>query len=99
MRILTLLAVLLLSTTALADTFTADFEDGTNLGNWTLRRRWVDTLYPTGGNPGGWYGVTGYRYLRPHSLVRIGCGRIYRRLRRHGRDPDQRRLPDRRLRE
>lgn len=66
MRILTLLAVLLLSTTAFADTFTADFEDGLNAGNWTFSGGgWLDTLYPTGGNPGGWYGVNGIDTFAP----------------------------------
>ena len=58
MRILTLLAVLLLSTTALADMVTADFENGVNHGNWTFYG-WTEGINPSGGNPDGWF-ASGY---------------------------------------
>lgn len=54
MRNLTLIAILLLlSTSAMADTITADFEGGTNNGNWTFGG-WNEGILPTGGNPDGW---------------------------------------------
>ncbi|MBC8425535.1 hypothetical protein H8E07_15565 [bacterium] len=39
---------------AMAETVTADFEGGINLGDWTYLH-YAEGINPSGGNPGGWY--------------------------------------------
>ena len=50
-----IICFVMLAAAASADTFTADFEGGTNIGGWTFNG-FFDSLNATGGNPGGWYG-------------------------------------------
>lgn len=55
MRTMSMIALLLVvSSPVLAGTVTADFEGGTNLGNWTFEH-WDESLQTAGGNPDGWY--------------------------------------------
>lgn len=59
MRTLILISIaMLLASAALADTVTADFESGINLGNWTFAG-WEEGIIDSGGNPGGWF-ASGY---------------------------------------
>jgi len=54
MSLTTLALILTMSTLAMADTVTADFENGVNLGNWTFFG-WEEGINPEGGNPSGWF--------------------------------------------
>ena len=74
MRMITGLSILLLlvSLPAAADTITADFEGGTNFGNWTFEH-WAESLQPAGGNPGGWY-FTGSDYWTFAPILKCESG-------------------------
>jgi hypothetical protein len=54
--ILVLASVLFVATplVAVADTFTEEFEMGSNVGGWTFGND-ADTIESEGGNPGGWF--------------------------------------------
>jgi len=54
MRTMSTIALLLLVSSPVLAQVTADFEGGTNLGNWTFTH-WDERLEPAGGNPDGWY--------------------------------------------
>lgn len=54
MTLITLALILATSSVAMADTVTADFENGVNHGNWTFYG-WTEGINPEGGNPGGWF--------------------------------------------
>ena len=52
-KILIIVCILGLALPVLADTFTDDFEGGTNHGAWYWQN-WGDVIEPAGGNPDGW---------------------------------------------
>lgn len=54
MTVTALAMVLAMSTVAMAETVTADFENDVNLGNWTFYG-WTEGINPSGGNPDGWF--------------------------------------------
>ena len=51
---LAIVTILCLAIPALAETFTEDFESGSNVGGWTFMNS-NQGINPTGGNPGGWF--------------------------------------------
>jgi len=52
--LLTMICVLLMATPVLAETFTEDFEGGSNVGGWTFGNA-ADTIETEGGNPDSWF--------------------------------------------
>jgi hypothetical protein len=73
MRNLIILSIIvLLAPCAMADTVTADFEGGVNLGNWTFHG-WTEGIIPTGGNPDSWYSSGYYWAFWPVFECEVGA--------------------------